>query len=182
MSITTRGRIAVVFGSRIFENGTICSEFQYKIMVASRLLREGKVDWVVVTGRGIYPKHFLSEAAAGKKYFPVEQQPFVLVEEDSEDTIENLIFTRRLLEKKGIEVTQVVLISSFLHLLRIKHRLISRFWPEVKEMATYMPVRHEGWRSRLDYSIGYLASLIDPSDRWFLDCFRWARKNVNYKL
>lgn len=176
------GRIAVVFGSRIFEDGTICPEFQDKIMVASRLLHHGKVDWVVVTGKGIYPAHFLSEAAAGKNYFPAAQQLFVWVEEGSIDTKNSLILTRALLEEKKIKITKVVLISSTLHLLRIRHRLISRFWPEVRNKATYISVRHEGWRSRLDYSIGYLASLVDPSDRWVLPSLRWLRKHVSHKL
>lgn len=91
--------------------------FKERLNEALRLYNEGYAKYIIVSG-GKGEGEFISEAEAGKEYLVKKGVPakFILLENKSFSTYENLLFSKKLMEKYSLKTA--VIVSNKFHLKR----------------------------------------------------------------
>lgn len=120
---------------------------------AAQLYREGCAPWVVFTGglgRNTRTMWQSSEAARFGRIAQEEGVPAeaLILEENAANTGENFIFTRRLLEQRGIPVRSVLAVQK----PYMERRLLGAFpiyWPEAEVTVTSWQQSYEEYISGL---------------------------------
>lgn len=84
-------------------------------------LREHPRATVIVSG-GQGPDEYISEAEAMKSYLVVNgiAEYRILLEDKSTSTFENLLYTKMVLERMGVEENRILIITSDFHMFRAK--------------------------------------------------------------
>lgn len=107
----------IVLGCQV--KGTVPSPFlQGRLKDGIRLYKEGYGKYIIVSG-GKGPGEDISEAEAMKKYLLDNgiDEASIIMEDKSENTMENLTFSKEIMEAKGFNTAVVV--SNKFHLRRV---------------------------------------------------------------
>ncbi|WP_034869141.1 YdcF family protein [Clostridium lundense] len=90
---------------------------QWRTEEGYRLFKEGYADFIIVSG-GKGPGESISEAEAMKRYLLKKgvKEEFIIKEDQSKTTMENLINSKRIMEKKGFNKS--IIVSNKYHLKR----------------------------------------------------------------
>jgi len=95
-----------------------------RITHALQLYQEGKIKKILITGgQGLNPVNPQSEAEVLKRFLLMTGVPEtdVMIEDQSKNTRENALFTKKFLEEKGIDTNQeFILVTSAFHMKRSK--------------------------------------------------------------
>lgn len=95
-----------------------------RITHALQLYNEGKIKKILITGgQGLNPVNPQSEAEVLKRFLLMTGVPEVdvMIEDQSKNTRENALFTKKFLEEKGIDTSQeFILVTSAFHMKRSK--------------------------------------------------------------
>ncbi len=135
----------IVLGAGLLRDGRPGWALTRRSLQAADLWRAGIAPYIICTGGQAesYPR---SEAAACREILLAAQVPAraILLEGQSRSTEENAIYSRRIMDGKGI--TDVVLVSDSYHMLRASWLF------QLQGIATYRsPVQAQRIRSPLSY-------------------------------
>lgn len=112
--------IAVVLGSTVFNDGTPAEWTKGRLDRAYELYKEGKVKLIFVSGgKGV--EYNYPEGTAMKAYLVAKGVPSILVIADNEGANTYLTATNFMKWNKGDKMQQVIVVSQFYHITRIKY-------------------------------------------------------------
>jgi len=118
-------KVVVVFGEKSIRSGEMHPAFKERL---DRAVKQ-KVDLIVITG-GETKRNSDSEAKIGMRYIRGKTSTKVILEDKAKTTVENILFSKKLLERKKIKVDKVIAISSNKRMFRLRY-LYWRLWSEV---------------------------------------------------
>lgn len=127
--------LAIVHGEKLLPNGEMHVSFILRLNEALRLVKKEGVDAVLITG-GTTRAGLRSEADMGKTYLSTRLHVPILTENESHTTVENIIFSKRLLEAQS-DFLPTYIITSKKRVTREKY-LYRRLWPTAYENAKYI--------------------------------------------
>jgi vancomycin permeability regulator SanA len=122
-------RIAWVPGGQIVRFNEVGPRLLVRCEAALELFRSGGADFILLTGGLTHSREVqdIPEAELMRRWFVCEGVPehCLLVEGDSVDSCENVEFGLRLLQSRGIEADEFIIVSQWQHALRL---LLSLKW------------------------------------------------------
>lgn len=111
-----KGEAALVLGG-ITRRGQLSDNFRERINHAIHLYREGRVGLLIMTGgKPSWEPASLAEAAASYARSNGIPDQHIVLESHSQTTIENFVFSARVMEERGIK--SCLIVSDPLHLCR----------------------------------------------------------------
>lgn len=112
--------IAVVLGSTVFDDGTPADWTKGRLDRAYELYKQGKVKLIFVSG-GTGVEYSYPEATAMKAYLVAKGVPSILVVADNAGDNTYLTAKNFMKWNKGDKMQQVIVVSQFFHITRIKY-------------------------------------------------------------
>jgi uncharacterized SAM-binding protein YcdF (DUF218 family) len=123
-----------------------------RVLHAARLFRAGKASWIIVSGgRGMVPGKDADSEAEAMRSVLIElgvPEDAVIAEEESRNTRENAISTKRILDSRGFK--KILLVTSALHMPRAMKSFQS-ICPKVVPAPTDFEVETERPLTLLDW-------------------------------
>ena len=113
--------VVVVFGAKINANGSPGTPLARRLSKAKEIL-EARHDAICVVSGGQGDDEPISEAEAMKTWLTSAgiDESRIMVEDRSRNTLQNISYTRELLEENGLSGRAVVCVSSDFHVARIR--------------------------------------------------------------
>jgi hypothetical protein len=150
-------RVVLVLGDRLLPSGDVNDAFKARMCVGvSRLLRS-RGDLLVISG-GTTRAGFPSEAEASLSEVPPAMLPKVLLETRAKSTVENILYTKELLDGKLINSLTVV--TSAAHVPRTK-KIMKRLWADVYPKTSFKSV---GRATRMERVVEFILRRLDTVD------------------
>lgn len=162
-----KGDVIILLGGGIDENadditgkGVPHRDLMGRILTAARLWKQINIP-IIVSGGKVFNMH-LSEAQVVKRFLHDLGIPenMVILEENSRDTFENAIYTKKILEKKGFK--KPILVTSDYHMKRsvICFRLNGLETLPVPAGIRKIDLSRYNFRSLLPHGYGLLSQAI----------------------
>jgi hypothetical protein len=162
--------VVLVLGKKPLPGGALGKEAVWQIVEAEHLLSQPKWrDAVLVIAGGKTLEDFpFSEARVFLSKFREESRNRAILEEESTTTPENIRNTRVILEGLGIEVDEMVVVSTWAHCLEVCLSTIPHFWSGVWWRTSYASSPSGSWKGSRDHLGAMILRIFDPHDRIFV--------------
>ena len=147
--------VIIVLGAGLSSDG-VSPVFRERLNHSITLYKEGYADKILVTG-GLGEGSYLSDAYVAGMYL-LDQgipQEDILLEEESEQTITNLVNAKKLMDENGF--SSAIIVSDPLHMMR--SMLIAKDEGITAYSSPTPSTKYTGYQSRLDFLIRERISL-----------------------
>ena len=164
-------KIIIVHGEKTHRTGKIHEAYIERLNKALGLTQKIKPDLIVLTG-GRTREIAKSEAELGKEYLEGKGKGKIktplLLESRSRTTIENIRFTKKILEKNKIKAGEFFIITSQKRISRIKY-LYKKIWPDIYKNSKFIGARdfYPFWFSTYEW-LSLLLDTFDIKERFLL--------------
>jgi hypothetical protein len=169
MADRKRRKVVLVLGKQP-ENGGLSWEAGRQVRKATELLRSERwKDAILVLTGGKTVKGFpFTESDVFWSAFTEDIRRRAVREQTSTTTPENIRNARVILEGLGIEVDEMVVVSTWAHCLEVCFSTIPHFWRKVWWRTSYAPSPSGSWRGSRDHLGAMVLRIFDPHDRIFV--------------
>ncbi len=160
-------KIIIVHGEKTHRTGKIHEAYTERLNKALGLTQKIKPDLIVLTG-GKTREIAKSEAELGKEYLEGKTKTPLLLENHSRTTIENIRFTKKILEKNKIKTDEFFIITSQKRISRIKY-LYKKIWLEAYKNSKFIGAKdfYPFWFSAYEW-LSLLLDTFDIKERFLL--------------
>jgi hypothetical protein len=157
-------------GKAPYPDGTFGPEVALQFQATMQIMDDKPEAQLVITG-GETVKGLPSEAELIKEKFPYDMWTRIHLETRAKSTVENLTYSRRLIESLPGPLESLILVSTNAHLLEVQFVLLPRLWPEVVPNTWYVPVQGDLW-GNLTHAFAAVCRIFDPHDKLLLPWFK----------
>ena len=155
--------ILLIHGEKPLKNKALHPAFEERLKLALKLSNNNDYDLILISG-GQTRSNQPSEASSGYAYLRNKTTVPIILEENSKTTIENILFSRNVLQNYNI--TGIDIITGKRWSRRGKY-LYKKLWPEIYNKARFFAARDfYPFLYYLAEVAYYLYALVDIEERW----------------
>ncbi|NTV22238.1 MAG: YdcF family protein [Candidatus Yonathbacteria bacterium] len=165
--------LVFVLGKQAYPDRSLSEEYVSSINMGVGILAADQGAVMLISG-GHTRANMPSEAELALHYVPKEFHGRVFLEKESRSTMENMVFSKKLMGTREFE--RVILVTSMAHTPRSR-MLMKKFWSEAYTVCEWSLARRSSWKGwALEiFVLIPLLGILDPRERWVV---KWMKKLV----